>query len=293
VDVGVVLPQGWTGEYDGWPSDKAWRRTVALAEEAEDLGFESIWLFDHFHTVPEPTEEITFESFTALAVLAARTRRVRLGHLVSCAGYRNPALVAKMISTLDVVAEGRVDFGVGAGWKRDEWSAYGYGFPSLRWRQQRLEDALAIATQMFVEPRASYAGPTAEISGAINVPRPQRPPPIVVGGNGREVTWRLAARYADELNLDNVPPSEIEDAKAVLAQRCEEIGRDPATLRLSVHIWWESLDDTDPRALLRAYADLGVDRVMALIRGAASDVEALERFRDQARAAGGRFHADG
>ena len=289
MDVGVVLPQGWTGEYDGWPADRAWRRTVALAEEAETLGFESIWLFDHFHTVPEPTEEITFESFTALAVLAARTERVRLGHLVSCAGYRNPALVAKMISTLDVAAEGRVDFGVGAGWKRDEWTAYGYGFPSLRWRQQRLEDALAIATRMFEEPRASYRGPTADVDGAINVPRPPSRPPIMVGGNGRDVTWRLAARYADELNLDNVPPSEIEGAKSVIAQRCEEVGRDPGTMRLSVHIWWEALENADPEALLRAYAAAGVDRIMALVRSASTDHGALQRFRDQARAAGARF----
>ena len=289
MDVGVVLPQGWTGEYDGWPADRAWRRTVALAEEAEALGFESIWLFDHFHTVPAPTEEITFESFTALGVLAARTKRVRLGHLVSCAGYRNPALVAKMISTLDVAAEGRIDFGVGAGWKRDEWTAYGYGFPSLRWRQQRLEDALAIATEMFQKPRASYVGRTAAVDNAINIPRPLRPPPIIVGGNGREVTWRLAARYANEVNLDNVPPGEIEEAKAVLAQRCHEIGRDPASLRLSVHIWWESLETGSREALLRAYADAGVDRVMALVRPAASDDTALEHFRDQARAAGARF----
>jgi alkanesulfonate monooxygenase SsuD/methylene tetrahydromethanopterin reductase-like flavin-dependent oxidoreductase (luciferase family) len=289
VDVGVVLPQGWTGEYDGWPADRAWRRTLALAEEVEALGFESIWLFDHFHTVPAPTEEITFESFTTLAVLAARTNRVRLGHLVSCAGYRNPALVAKMVSTLDVATDGRMDFGVGAGWKRDEWTAYGYGFPSLRWRQQRLEDALAIATEMFQKQRASYVGPTAEVDGAINIPRPLRPPPIIVGGNGREVTWRLAARYADEHNLDNVPPTEIEDAKAVLAQRCHEIGRDPATLRLSVHIWWESLESEDQERLLRAYAHAGVDRVMALVRPSASDDAALERFRDHARAAGARL----
>jgi alkanesulfonate monooxygenase SsuD/methylene tetrahydromethanopterin reductase-like flavin-dependent oxidoreductase (luciferase family) len=221
--------------------------------------------------------------------LAARTNRVRLGHLVSCAGYRNPALVAKMVSTLDVATDGRMDFGVGAGWKRDEWTAYGYGFPSLRWRQQRLEDALAIATEMFQKQRASYVGPTAEVDGAINIPRPLRPPPIIVGGNGREVTWRLAARYADELNLDNVPPTEIEDAKAVLAQRCHEIGRDPATLRLSVHIWWQSLESEDQEGLLRAYAHAGVDRVMALVRPSASDDAALERFRDHARAAGARL----
>ena len=93
--VGVIVPQGWQGEYDGWDSVDAWRRTVAVAHQAERLGFESIWLFDHFHTIPRPTDEITFESFTALSALAGLTSRVRLGHVVICTGFRNPALTAK------------------------------------------------------------------------------------------------------------------------------------------------------------------------------------------------------
>lgn len=93
--VGVILPQGWLGEYNGWDSQQAWARTVAVAKQAERLGFESVWVFDHFHTHPSPTHEITFESFTTLAAIASLTRRVRLGHIVACAGFRNPALVAK------------------------------------------------------------------------------------------------------------------------------------------------------------------------------------------------------
>jgi F420-dependent oxidoreductase-like protein len=288
MDVGVVLPQGWTGEYEGWDPSEAWARTVDLAREADTLGFESIWLFDHFHTTPAPTEEITFESFSALSALTPLTRRVRLGHLVTCAGYRNPALVAKAISTMDVISGGRMDFGVGAGWKEDEWRAYGYGFPSLRERQKRLADALAIARGMFESPRASHAGSTAQVEDAINVPQPvQRPRvPIMVGGNGRDVTWRLAARYADELNLDNVPPHEMADAMEVIADRCREIDREPSTLAVSVHIWWESLDAADAVALLRAYREAGVSRVMALVRASTTDEGALRRFRDQAGEAG-------
>src|ERR1700690_3674686 len=127
--VGIIVPQGWTGEYDGWDPQVAWQRTVQVARQADALGFESIWLFDHFQTVPDPTDEITFESFTTLAVLAASTTRVRLGHIVACAGFRSPALVAKMLSTMDVLSGGRMELGIGAGWKRDEWVAYGYGFP--------------------------------------------------------------------------------------------------------------------------------------------------------------------
>jgi len=96
VKVGIIVPQGWTGEYDGWDARRAWERTVAVARQAERLGFESIWVFDHFHTVPQPTDEITFESFTTLSALAMATSQIRLGHLVICTGYRNPALTAKM-----------------------------------------------------------------------------------------------------------------------------------------------------------------------------------------------------
>ena len=288
MDVGVVVPQGWTREYGGVDPERAWARTVEVARQAEALGFESIWLFDHFHTVPTPEEEITFESFTALSALAMATERVRLGHLVSCAGYRNAALVAKMIATMDVIAGGRMELGLGAGWKADEWRAYGYGFPSLRERQQRLEDGLAIAAKMLSEPRASHTGAFSSVDAAINVPQPAQRPrvPLMVGGNGRDVTWRLAARYADELNLDNVPPEEIDDAMAVIAERCREVDRDPASLRVSVHIWWESLDAADPVRLLSAYREAGVARVMALVRAAARDDRALESFRDQAVTAG-------
>ena len=112
-----------------------------MARQAERLGFDSIWLFDHFHTVPDPTEEITFESFTSLAALGAITERIRLGHIVICAGFRNPAMTAKMISTMDVQTGGRMELGIGAGWKRDEWEAYGYGFPDTRPRQEAYRPA--------------------------------------------------------------------------------------------------------------------------------------------------------
>src|SRR5918999_4050148 len=146
--VGVIVPQGWTGEYAGMDQRAAWRRTVEVAQAADQLGFESIWIFDHFHTVPDPTDEMTFESFTSLAALAALTERVRLGQIVICAGFRNPALVAKMVSTMDVISGGRMELGIGAGWKEEEWLAYGYGFPERQERLGRLRDALAIARAM-------------------------------------------------------------------------------------------------------------------------------------------------
>jgi F420-dependent oxidoreductase-like protein len=288
--VGIIVPQGWTGEYDGWDPSRAWARTVAVAHEADALGFDSIWLFDHLQTEPVPTDEITFEAFVSLSALAVETARVRLGHLVLCAGYRNPALVAKMIATLDVVSGGRAELGLGAGWKQDEYVAYGWGFPPLGERMALLEDALEITSRMLAPGHATYAGTQAQVADAINVPRGIQQPriPILVGGNGPNRTWRLAARYADELNLDWLTPAEIAAARPVIASRCEEIGRDPSTLRLSVNIGRpQSAPEGEPRIdVLRQYADAGVDRVMTLIRASADDEGALERFAEDCVAAG-------
>jgi F420-dependent oxidoreductase-like protein len=288
--IGVIVPQGWTGEYRGWDAVGAWARTLAVAKQSEALGFESIWLFDHFHTVPRPTLEITFEAFTALAALAAETERVRVGHVVLCAAYRNPALTTKMITTLDVISAGRAELGLGAGWKRDEWRAYGYGFPDAPERLAILKDTLEIARAMMTDDRATYAGKHRHIDSAINRPLPvQRPRiPIMVGGNGPNVTWRLAARYADELNLDGLTPAEVADALPVIRARCEEIDRDPASLTVSVHVWWEQLREAGAaRAdMLAGYRELGVSRVIALVRDSVDGDEALERWADDARAGG-------
>lgn len=292
MDSGIIVPQGWTGEYDGWATTAAWRRTMAVARQAEDLGFESIWLFDHFHTAPRPTDEITFESFTSLAALAAATSRVRLGQIVICTGFRNPALVAKMISTLDAISGGRMELGIGAGWKRDEWLAYGYGFPETRERLAALADHLEVITRMLVPGRAShatFAGRLAAVQEAINVPKPiQEHLPIMVGGNGRNVTWRLAARYADELNLDGLSPEEVAAALPVIHERCAEIGRDPATLRVSVHLGWGAPPRDRPARVerLAAYRELGVARTMELLRDAATDDDALAAYAEDCRAAG-------
>lgn len=289
--LGLIVPQGWTGEYDGWDPLRAWERSVAVAQRADALGLESIWLFDHFHTTPEPTDEITFESFTALAALAALTRRVRLGHIVSCAGFRNPALVAKMVSTMDVISGGRMVLGMGAGWKEEEWQAYGYRFPPVRERLDQLEDALEIVTRMFAPGRARYTGRVSSVDGAISEPKPIQQPrvPIMVGGNGRERTWRLAARFADELNLDALTPQDMRAALPVIAERCAEVERDTATLDVSVHIWRKDPERNrrEPLGeLLAAYNELGVARVMALLPGIEDSDEPLFEYVELARAAG-------
>ena len=291
--IGAIVPQGWVGEYNDWDPLDAWRRTTEVAHQADRLGFESIWLFDHFHTVPRPTDEITFESFTSLSALAALTSRVRLGHIVICTGFRNPALTAKMICTMDTISGGRMELGIGAGWKRDEWIAYGYGFPETRERLARLGDDLGVITAMLAGDKhqhATFEGKYSRVKDAINVPKPIQQPrvPIMVGGNGPNVTWRLAARYADELNLDGFSPDEVRDALPTIRGRCEEIDRDPSTLALSVHIWTETASIPGQRRvdLLAGYREVGVDRVMGLDTGSATSDDALEAFADDAKQAG-------
>ena len=290
LDIGIIVPQGWTGEYDGWEPRAAWLRTVAVTKQAESLGFESIWLFDHFHTVPRPTDEITFESFTSLAALSAITERVRIGHIVVCTGFRNPALTAKMISSMDVISGGRMELGIGAGWKRDEWLAYGYGFPETKERLAMLGDHLEVIDRMLRPGFASYEGRHAQVKEAINNPKGLQVPrvPIMVGGNGQNVTWRYAARFADELNLDGVTPDQVREWKPIIASRCEEIKRDPATLRLSVHVWQGNLPPAGSarQDLLVGYREAGVDRIQTLVPASVKGDEALEAFAEDARAAG-------
>jgi F420-dependent oxidoreductase-like protein len=291
--IGAIVPQGWNGEYDGWDPLKAWGRTVEVAQQADRLGFESIWLFDHFTTVPRPTDEITFESFTTLSALAALTERVRLGHIVICTAFRNPALTAKMISTMDTLSGGRMDLGIGAGWKRDEWLSYGYGFPETKERLGRLGDDLEIITRMLAGDRhdhATYEGRYSSVTGAINVPKPIQQPrtPIMVGGNGPNVTWRLAAKHADELNVDGMSPDDVREALPVIRSRCEEIGRDPATLAISVHIWARDMRESGQKRVdrLAGFKELGVSRVMGFVISCVDTDEALESLVADAREAG-------
>ena len=193
--------------------------------------------------MPRPTEEITFESFSVLSALAMATERVRLGHMVICAGFRNPALTAKMASTIDVISGGRFELGIGAGWKEEEWRAYGYGFPTIGERMDALGDNLDVIRAMFEPGLATYDGEYASVRGAINVPKGIQEPriPIIVGGNGARVTAGYAIRYADELNYVFLRADEIAPRIADVRARCETEGRDPATLRFSLYARDEEL----------------------------------------------------
>jgi alkanesulfonate monooxygenase SsuD/methylene tetrahydromethanopterin reductase-like flavin-dependent oxidoreductase (luciferase family) len=198
-----------------------------------------------------------------------------------------------MISTMDSISAGRVDLGIGAGWKEDEWLAYGYGFPETRERLARLGDDLEVITRMLAGDKhqhATFKGNYSHVENARNIPKPIQQPrvPIMVGGNGPNVTWRLAARHADELNVDGMSPADVKQALPVIRSRCEEIGRDPATLAISVHIWQQAFRVSGPARvdLLGEYRELGVDRVMGLDINSALGDEAMEAVAADARAAG-------
>jgi F420-dependent oxidoreductase-like protein len=289
--VGLTLPQGCDREYLGLDAETAWRRTIEVAQRAEEAGFDSLWAYDHFQVDPPPEEAIVFDPFVELSALAMATSRAFLGTLVAAASYRNAAMTAKMFSTIDVISGGRVVLGIGAGWKEDEWLAYGYGFPPAGTRLAILRDHLEIITRMLAPGRATYTGEHAHVVDAIHEPKGlQRPRiPVMVGGNGPEVTWRLAARFADKLNLDALPPAAVEEALPVIAARCKEIDRDPATLQVSVHLWGPAMDGAAPgparQQRLREYADLGLERVIVQGFAAVKDPDQLESLIDDCAAA--------
>jgi F420-dependent oxidoreductase-like protein len=289
MQVGLMAPQGWKGEYDGWDAAAAWARTVELARQAEELGFEALWVFDHFHTVPDPTDEITFESFTVLAALAMVTERVRLGHMVVCTGFRNPAHTAKLSSTLDVVSGGRFELGIGAGWKKDEWEAYGYGFPPIKERLDAFGDDLEVITRMLGPGRATWEGTHAHVRDAINVPKGIQQPrvPIIVGGNGERRTAGYAIRFADELNYVFLEPADIAERMVEVRRRAREEGRE-RPLRFSVYARDEDLRDAGPQRveLIRRYAEIGLDRLVAFPTRWSPTREAQAAFADDCRAAG-------
>ena len=203
--------------------------TLAAVRAGERAGLDSIWLPDHFmfpdHRRPE-REVPEFDCFVALGAIAAATSRVRIGALVAGVPYRNPALLAKMSTTLDVISHGRSIVGLGAAWHKEEFEAYGWPFPSVRERMQRLEEAVQIVDLMMTQRPASFSGEYYTIKDAYNdPPAVQQPrPPIMIGGSGEKVTLRLVAQYADFSNV-NGDPNEVARLYGVLREHCERVGR--------------------------------------------------------------------
>jgi F420-dependent oxidoreductase-like protein len=209
-----------------------------VGQAAEQAGYDSIWVYDHFHTVPTPEIETCFEAWTITAGLARDTSRIRIGQMVTCNGYRNPALLAKIASTIDVMSHGRLICGLGAGWYEHEWRAYGYGFPDIPNRMRAFREATEIVIRMWTEEKASFHGQYYTIDGAINEPKGvQRPHiPLWLGGGGEQVTLKLVAQWGDGCNVGAGNVEVVRQKLGVLREHCAKLGRDFNTITRSTNI---------------------------------------------------------
>jgi len=208
-------------------------QALELARRGEQLGLHSLWVADHMWNLANPERDY-LECLTLMAGLLARTDRIRIGALVICSLFRNPALLAKMLCSLDHIGQGRLEFGLGAGWMRQEFLAYGYDYPPIGVRLRRLDETLAIVKSMFTEPKSSFAGRFYHVSDAYNFPRPlQQPhPPITVGGSGKQVMLRIVAKYADRWNIP-AGYQDLDDLIATLKGHCQAVGRDFDAIEIS------------------------------------------------------------
>ncbi len=220
--------------YPGVPDDQLFGRVIELAQAAEAAGFELVTVMDHFYQITGvgPEENAMLESYSVLAGLAVSTKKVRLGTLVAGVTYRNPAMLAKMVTTLDVISGGRAILGIGAAWNESEHKGYGFDFPPIGGRMDRLGEALTICKLMFTEERPSFEGQHYRIEAALNQPRPIQAggPPIMIGGMGERRTLRFAAEFADMTHWFPGTLDALQHKIDVLAEHCAAVGRDPATI---------------------------------------------------------------
>ncbi|GMU53284.1 MAG: LLM class F420-dependent oxidoreductase [Candidatus Xenobia bacterium] len=301
---GAFVPQGWrldlVGVEPGYPQ---WQAVKKVARRAEAAGYDSLWLYDHFHTIPQALPEATFEAWTALTGLAEATERIRLGHMCGCNIYRPPALMAKISANVDVISNGRLEFAYGAGWYQHETVAYGYSFERPAARIGALGEALEIIKGLWKGGPYQFQGKyytvghgrvkdfrghEIELDGALNYPVPvQKPhPPVWVAGGGEQLTLRVVARHA---NLSNFfgDAENFERKNRLLDQYCEEIGRDPAdierTLNINAFVGPESEVDRVLAAAGRSPAAIADWKQGAYIGEPAPIAERLIHLRDHAR----------
>jgi alkanesulfonate monooxygenase SsuD/methylene tetrahydromethanopterin reductase-like flavin-dependent oxidoreductase (luciferase family) len=315
MELGLLIPQGYFSDFEGWEPRRAWERMVEIARLGEQLGFGSIWVGEHVAAKWHP-EIVVFDGVTVMTALAALVPRVEIGFVVINSTFRHPAMTAKMASTLDVVSDSRVILGLGAGFKEVEAEWVGVEYPSAGSRLSMLGEHLEVISRMTRrdEPPVSFAGAHVRVMNAANAPRTggRDHIPLLIGGHGKQVTFRLAARFADEVNLDVMPDALVEH-RDVLHERCAEIGRDPSTIRVAAAInpCWPYRDvtvtgkqrmmeqhdvpsimnmavaDAESRvAEITAWKDLGLDRLVCAAPGVADTDESLHELVDHLHLAG-------
>ena len=209
---GIVIPQGWRNDLPQTSSTNQFQYSKDIVIAAEGNGFDSIYAYDHF--IPHyryPSMGNFFECFTLLSAISAYTKKLNIGQIVTCNSYRNPALLAKMVATLDVITNGRTELGIGAGWYEEEYNAYGYHYFSNIIRISQLEESIQIIKKLWIQKIANFHGKYYSIDGAICFPKPiQKPHPIVmVGGSGEKYLLKVVAKYADRYNLYFGTPEEM------------------------------------------------------------------------------------
>ena len=234
--IGAFIPQGWRMDLSGVPINEQWETIINSANKIEELGYHSLWVYDHFHTVPSPTQDPTYECWSLMAALSQTTSKVRLGQMCTCNSYRNPAYLTKVASTIDVMSGGRLEYAIGAGWYDQEYKAYGYDYPSAGVRLKMLEESLIIYKKMTTEDEASFEGEYYQINKAINQPKPiQKPhPPLWVCGGGEKVTLKLLARYGDYGNWD-VDVEGFINKSNILREHCENENREFSDIGRTLH----------------------------------------------------------
>jgi len=312
---GVILPQGYFDEFDGWPASRAWDRILHTEELSEQLGFDSLWFGEHV-LAKWDRHALIFDFFTIATALAAAVPRVAIGFTVVNSTFRNPFLTAKMGGTLDAISGGRLILGLGAGFKPTEAEALGAPYPDINPRLAILAEHFEIVRRLTRagEPPFSYEGQSSQVHDVTGAPYGVQEPeiPLLIGGHGRNVTFRLAARYCAEINID-LSLDDMPGGLAVLKERCEEIGRDPRTLaigsgtnpafpykglrvtgnqRMMQQEDLPSVMSFDLSALttrveeIRAWADMGVDRLCCGAPGLADTDESLYELVEDLEKAG-------
>jgi len=227
VRFGLFIPQGWRLDLVDIPTASQWGVMRDLATYADGGPWDSLWVYDHFHTVPVPTDEATHEAWSLMAAYGATTSRIKLGQMCTAMSYRNPVYLAKVAATVDIISGGRVQMGIGGGWYEHEWRAYGYGFPSAGVRLARLDEGVQIMRSAWRDGRVTFDGKHYQADGAIVAPKPlqENGIPLWIAGGGEKVTLRIAAKYAQYTNFVS-DPAGFRHKSEVLEGHCRDVGTD-------------------------------------------------------------------
>jgi F420-dependent oxidoreductase-like protein len=274
---GLFIPQGWRLDLVDIPATRHWEVMNGLATYADGGEWDSLWVYDHFHTVPVPTDEATHEAWTLMAAYAATTSRIKLGQMCTAMSYRNPVYLAKVAATADVISGGRIQMGIGGGWYEHEWRAYGYGFPSAGVRLRRLDEGVQIMRAAWRDGRVSFDGKDYQVDGAIVAPKPLQDggPPLWIAGGGEKVTLKIAAKYAKYTNFVSDPEGFTHKSQ-VLESHCKEVGTDYGAIVRSANfnaIIGESeadVKDRVERIRARQVTKANADAVDAMLSNATS-----------------------